>query len=72
MDSFSDMVEMYKALADRTRLRMLALLAKDELCVCELVSVLHLSQPSVSTPSETQAGRPRQGEKNRTVGFLFD
>ncbi|MCF8567075.1 metalloregulator ArsR/SmtB family transcription factor [Alicyclobacillus tolerans] len=48
MDSFSDMAEIYKARADRTRLRMLALLAKDELCVCELVSVLHMSQPSVS------------------------
>lgn len=48
MESFEDMAEVYKALADKTRLHMLALLAKDELCVCELVAVLEMSQPSVS------------------------
>ncbi|WP_242650347.1 ArsR/SmtB family transcription factor [Alicyclobacillus tolerans] len=42
------MAEIYKALGDKTRLHMLALLAKDELCVCELVAILDMSQPSVS------------------------
>ncbi|MCF8565902.1 metalloregulator ArsR/SmtB family transcription factor [Alicyclobacillus tolerans] len=48
MDSFENTAEIYKALGDKTRLHMLALLAKDELCVCELVAILELSQPSVS------------------------
>ncbi|SHL08136.1 ArsR family transcriptional regulator [Alicyclobacillus tolerans] len=48
MDSFESMAEIYKALGDKTRLHMLALLAKDELCVCELVAILDMSQPSVS------------------------
>jgi len=47
-DSFEDVAEIYKALADKTRLHMLALLAKGELCVCELVAILGMSQPSVS------------------------
>ncbi|QSO53201.1 winged helix-turn-helix transcriptional regulator [Alicyclobacillus curvatus] len=48
MDSFEDIAEIYKSLGDKTRLHMLALLAKDELCVCELVAILEMSQPSVS------------------------
>lgn len=48
VDSFENMAEIYKALGDKTRLHMLALLAKDELCVCELVAILEMSQPSVS------------------------
>lgn len=37
-----------KGLADRTRLRILALLASGELCVCTLCDGLRLSQPTVS------------------------
>lgn len=47
-DSFENLAEVYKALADKTRLHILALLAKDELCVCEFVPVLNMSQPGVS------------------------
>jgi|YNPNPStandDraft_1061719.scaffolds.fasta_scaffold19551_6 ArsR family transcriptional regulator len=38
----------FKALADKTRLRILALLKADELCVCELVELLGITQPAVS------------------------
>ncbi len=48
MDSFENMAEIYKALGDKTRLHMLALLARDELCVCELTAILEMSQPGVS------------------------
>jgi ArsR family transcriptional regulator len=41
-------VECFKALADKTRLRILALLRERELCVCELVEILQMSQPAVS------------------------
>ena len=37
-----------KALGDETRLRMVALLAHGELCVCHLESGLELPQPTVS------------------------
>ena len=41
--------QLFKALADTTRLRCLSLLAgHDELCVCELTHALGLPQPKVS------------------------
>lgn len=39
---------LFKALADETRLRIVALLAHGELCVCHLEEALRLSQPKVS------------------------
>jgi ArsR family transcriptional regulator len=38
----------FRALGDETRLRMVALLAHGELCVCHLQEALGLSQPSTS------------------------
>ena len=42
------MEEVLKALADRTRLRILGLLATGEVCVCHLHESLKLPQPTVS------------------------
>jgi len=39
---------MFRACSDPTRLRILALLRDGELCVCDLVEVLQLPQPTVS------------------------
>ena len=38
----------YKALADSTRLRILALLVEGEVCVCEIHDTLRLPQPTAS------------------------
>jgi ArsR family transcriptional regulator len=38
----------FKALADRTRLRILALLGNNEVCVCHIHDTLGLPQPTVS------------------------
>ena len=38
----------FKAMADRTRLRILNLLRSGEVCVCDLVAVLNVPQPKVS------------------------
>jgi len=40
--------EVFKALADSTRLRILALLGNNEVCVCHLHDSLGLPQPTVS------------------------
>jgi ArsR family transcriptional regulator, arsenate/arsenite/antimonite-responsive transcriptional repressor len=40
--------ETYKALADRTRLRILALLVDGEVCVCDIHDTLRLPQPTAS------------------------
>ncbi len=42
------MDRMFKAFADETRLRLLHLLTRGELCVCDLVETLRLPQPKVS------------------------
>jgi len=39
---------LFKALGDETRLRIVALLSHEELCVCHLQEALRLSQPHVS------------------------
>jgi len=46
--STGDLVTFLKALADDTRLRVFALLARAELCVCEIEDVLDLPQSLVS------------------------
>lgn len=38
----------YKALADRTRLRLLNLMRGDEVCVCFFVEILKINQPKIS------------------------
>ena len=43
-----DIVPLLRALADETRLKIFALLTKDELCVCEIEDVLGLPQSLVS------------------------
>lgn len=44
----SDIVTLFKALADNTRLRVLKLLGRGELCVCEIAAALDLAQPRLS------------------------
>jgi ArsR family transcriptional regulator len=44
----SDIVIIFKALADDTRLRVLKLLSRGELCVCEIAAALDLEQPRLS------------------------
>ena len=39
---------LFKALGDRTRLRLINLIGKDEVCVCFFVEVLKLNQPKIS------------------------
>ena len=41
-------VQLFKALSDETRLRIMALLFDGELCVCDLMEVLGLPQSTVS------------------------
>jgi len=43
-----DLTSFFKVLSDETRLRIINLLSKRALCVCELVEILDLSQPKIS------------------------
>ena len=44
----ADLDALFSAFADPTRLRVLSLLAAGELCVCDIVEILDLPQPTVS------------------------
>lgn len=46
--TIADLDAIFKGLADPTRIRILNLLAAGELCVCDVVYVLRLPQPTVS------------------------
>jgi ArsR family transcriptional regulator len=46
--SASQLAEIFGALADATRLRIIDALAQEELCVCDLCAVVGLSQSAVS------------------------
>jgi len=44
----ADLAPLFAALADRTRLRLLNLIAGREVCVCYLVEILRQGQPKIS------------------------
>jgi ArsR family transcriptional regulator len=48
VEASSAQSKFFKTLADETRLRMLSLLAMREMCVCELMVALSLTQPTAS------------------------
>ena len=43
-----DLVKVFKALSDETRIRLLKLVQQRELCVCELMQALNMTQSRVS------------------------
>lgn len=43
-----NLIKIFHALSDETRLKIIKLLSKGELCVCEIVSALNMIQPKVS------------------------
>jgi ArsR family transcriptional regulator len=46
--TMKEVTRLFKAFSDETRLRILRLLLKRELCICELMEVLQLPQSNVS------------------------
>jgi ArsR family transcriptional regulator len=48
MEKIEQMVLQLKAVSDPNRLKLLACLKQGEVCVCDLVDVLQISQPAVS------------------------
>ena len=48
MDKLELMAKQLKAVSDLNRLKLLACLKKGELCACDFVGVLQVSQPAVS------------------------
>ncbi|MEG2199013.1 MAG: metalloregulator ArsR/SmtB family transcription factor [Anaerovorax sp.] len=58
----NQLTTVFKAFSDETRLRILILLAQEELCVCQLSGIMDISQPKVS----------KHLSKLRDMGFVID
>lgn len=46
--TINEAVEVFKILGDKTRLKILLLIDKEDTCVCDLVSTFGMSQPAIS------------------------
>lgn len=57
-----ELLEVYKAFADKNRVRILKMLLKRPLCVCELADVIGISQPAIS----------RHLKQMKSAGLLSD
>jgi len=68
------LADMFKALADPTRVRMIALLSDDEVCVHELADKLEMGQSAVSHQLRTlrQLRIVRQRRDGRHVYYQLD
>lgn len=64
----------FKALGEPTRLKILRLLAEQELCVCELEEILEMSQPRVSQHLKVlkQAGLVKERREAQRIICSFD
>jgi len=48
MEELREYTKVFKALADKNRARILKMLEEQELCVCQIMAVLGLKQPTIS------------------------
>jgi DNA-binding transcriptional ArsR family regulator len=70
-DYMIKMEKIMKLLSDSTRLRILMLLTKRELCVCQIMGVLGVSQPLVSRNLKLLGDAGFLAERRKGSLFLF-
>jgi ArsR family transcriptional regulator, arsenate/arsenite/antimonite-responsive transcriptional repressor len=70
----NDLVLLGKALADPTRVRILVALNKSDLCVCEMVDALEMSQSTLSSHLQTirQAGLVQTTRRHKMVAYELE
>lgn len=71
---FAKLADSFKALADPTRLKIIALLNLRDCCVCELVPLFGISQPAVSKHMNRlkQAGIVREQRRGQWVFYSLN
>ena len=69
-----DLLHVFKALSDETRLRILKLLEHGELCVCDIVAALDTIQPKVSFHLATlkEAGLIKDRKQGKWIHYRID
>ena len=70
----SDLLPVFKALSDETRLRILKLLKDGELCVCDIADTLKMTQPNISfhVSMLREAGLIKDRKNGRWVHYSLD
>jgi len=69
-----DILNIFKALSEETRLRVLKLLDRGELCVCDIVAALDMIQPKVSFHLAVlkEAGLIKDRKQGKWVHYRID
>lgn len=69
-----NVLKIFKALSDETRLRILKLLENGELCVCDIVAALDMIQPKVSFHLAVlkEAGLIKDRKQGKWVNYSID
>ncbi|GAB4486801.1 MAG: metalloregulator ArsR/SmtB family transcription factor [Thermodesulfovibrionales bacterium] len=69
-----DLLNTFKALSEETRLRILKLLERGELCVCDIVAALDMAQPKVSFHLNVLkgAGLLKDRKQGRWIHYRLD
>src|ERR1700690_4369728 len=69
-----NLLNIFKALSEETRLRVIKLLEEGELCVCDIVAALGMSQPKVSFHLNAlkEAGIIKDRKQGRWIHYSLD
>ena len=72
--NMDEVLNIFKAISEETRLRILKLLQSGELCVCDLVAVLKTSQPKISFHMNVlkEAGLITDRKQGRWIHYRLD
>jgi ArsR family transcriptional regulator len=74
MTKRDDLLNVFKALSDKTRIRILKLLEEGELCVCDVVAALEMVQPKVSFHLGVlkEAGLVKDRKQGKWIHYRID
>ena len=69
-----DLLKIFKALSDETRLRIIKLLEQGELCVCDITAALDIVQPKVSFHLSTlkEAGLIKDRKQGKWIHYSLN
>jgi DNA-binding transcriptional ArsR family regulator len=73
-DKLYNLAELFKVLGDSTRIKILCALLEDEMCVCDIASLLGMTQSAISHQLRVlkQAGLVKYRRDGRVVYYSLD
>lgn len=69
-----NLTQLFKALSDKTRLRILSLMKEGEICVCDIADTLKMTQPNISFHLSLlkEAGLIKDRRNGRWIHYSLD